>query len=174
MTPPRRTNGLTLRIPEAPGRNGQGPVSGRKRKREPEIRRTPAPVITAVGKAAPIAVVKSIRHWSEGAYSRIVIDQRGAVRFQARELKNPDRLVFDLLHTRIGASLSKEPIQINDGILRQVRASQHAPGVVRVVLDLASIKSYAAFPLHDPERLVIDVTGEGGKISSAPPASENR
>jgi hypothetical protein len=30
------------------------------------------------------------------------------------------------------------------------------------VLDLASIKSYAAFPLHDPERLVIDVTGEGG------------
>ena len=143
------------------------PVSGRKRKREPEIRRTPAPVITAVGKAAPIAVVKSIRHWSEGAYSRIVIDQRGAVRFQARELKNPDRLVFDLLHTRIGASLSKEPIQINDGILRQVRASQHAPGVVRVVLDLASIKSYAAFPLHDPERLVIDVTGEGGKYAEA-------
>ena len=147
------------------------PVSGRKRKREPEIRRTPAPVITAVGKAAPIAVVKSIRHWSEGAYSRIVIDQRGAVRFQARELKNPDRLVFDLLHTRIGASLSKEPIQINDGILRQVRASQHAPGVVRVVLDLASIKSYAPFPLHDPERLVIDVTGEGGRVTETRVAS---
>jgi N-acetylmuramoyl-L-alanine amidase len=145
------------------------PVPGgkRKREREPQIRRTPAPVIAAAGKATPVAVVKSIRHWSEGAYSRIVIDQRGAVRFQARELKNPDRLVFDLLHTRIGASLSKEPIQINDGILRQVRASQHAPGVVRVVLDLASIKSYAAFPLHDPERLVIDVTGEGGKYSEA-------
>jgi len=28
-----------------------------------------------------------------------------------------------------------------------------------VVLDLASLKSYAAFPLHEPERLVIDVTG---------------
>lgn len=145
-----------------------------KRKREPEMRRKPGPVIEKAGKATPVAVVKNIRYWSEGAYSRIVIDQSGAVRFQAQELKNPDRLVFDLLHARAGASLSKEPQQINDGILKQVRASQHAPGVVRVVLDLASLKSYAAFPLHDPERLVIDVTGEGGKNVSAPPASENR
>ena len=32
---------------------------------------------------------------------------------------------------------------------------------MRVVLDLASLKSYAAFPLHEPDRLVIDVTGTG-------------
>ncbi len=60
-------------------------------------------------------------------------------------------------------SLDKDPLPVNDGILKQVRASQYAPDIVRVVLDLASIKSYAAFPLHDPERLVIDVTGEGGR-----------
>jgi len=48
-----------------------------------------------------------------------------------------------------------------------VRASQYAPDIVRVVLDLASIKNYAAFPLHDPDRLVIDVTGEGGKMPEA-------
>ncbi len=150
------------------------PPPRRKRRQEQQIRNMPVPVIAAPGKAAPDAVVKRIRHWSEGAYSRIVIDQSGEVKFQARELKNPDRLVFDLLHARVGASLSKDPQQINDGILKQVRASQHAPGVVRVVLDLASIKSYAAFPLHDPERLVIDVTGEGGKYTDArPPASEN-
>ncbi len=62
--------------------------------------------------------------------------------------------------------MNKEPLPINDGILKQVRASQYAPDIVRVVLDLASIKSYAAFPLHDPERLVIDVTGEGGKAAA--------
>jgi N-acetylmuramoyl-L-alanine amidase len=150
------------------------PPPRRKRNQEQQIRKMPAPVISAPGKAARDAVVKRIRHWSEGAYSRIVIDQSGEVKYQARELKNPDRLVFDLLHARVGASLSKDPQQINDGILKQVRASQHAPGIVRVVLDLASIKSYAAFPLHDPERLVIDVTGEGGKYADArPPASEN-
>ncbi len=64
---------------------------------------------------------------------------------------------------RVDRSLHKEPLPINDGILKQVRASQYAPDIVRVVLDLASIKSYAAFPLRDPERLVIDVTGEGGR-----------
>jgi N-acetylmuramoyl-L-alanine amidase len=143
------------------------PPPRKKRKREPEIKKMPVPVISAAGKAAPEGVVNKIRHWSEGAYSRIVIDQSGAVRFQVQEIKNPARLVFDLYHARVGASLSRDPQQINDGILKQVRANQYAPGVVRVVLDLASIKSYAAFPLHDPERLVIDVTGEGGKNDEA-------
>lgn len=150
------------------------PPSRGKRKKEQDARKTTAPVAATGREAARVAVVKRIRHWSEGAYSRIVIDQSGAVRFQAQELKNPGRLVFDLLNARVGATLSKEPQQINDGILKQVRASQHAPGVVRVVLDLESIKSYSAFPLHDPERLVIDVTGEGGKIAEVqPPASQN-
>lgn len=141
-------------------------VSVRNNKPEPEIRKMPEPAITS-GKTMPAGVVKTIRHWSEGAYTRIVIDQNGPVRFKAQELKEPDRLVFDLFHAQVDPSLNKEPLPINDGILKQVRASQYAPDTVRVVLDLASIKSYAAFPLHDPDRLVIDVTGEGGRSNDA-------
>ena len=126
-------------------------------KPEHELRRPPLPVFTT-GKPARPGVVKSIRYWSGGAYTRIVIDQDKPVKFQAIELK--DRLVFDLLNAQAGNSISKEPLAVNDGILKQVRASQYSPDTVRVVLDLASIKSYIAFPLHDPERLVIDVTGE--------------
>jgi len=145
-------------------------VSVRNNKPEPEIKQMPVPVITSV-KKTPAGVVKTIRHWSEGAYTRIVIDQNGPVRFQAHELKEPDRLVFDLFHAQVDTSLNKEPLPINDGILKQVRASQYAPDTVRVVLDLASIKSYAAFPLHDPDRLVIDVTGEGGRSNDTAVAS---
>lgn len=141
-------------------------VSVRNDKPEPEIKKMPELAIVS-GKTTPAGVVKTIRHWSEGAYTRIVIDQNGPVRFKARELKEPDRLVFDLFHAQVDPSLNKEPLPINDGILRQVRASQYAPDTVRVVLDLASIKSYAAFPLHDPDRLVIDVTGEGGRSDDA-------
>ena len=133
-----------------------------KQKREPEIKKMPIPVLASPGKTKPAGVVQKIRYWSGGAYTRIVIEQNRSVRFQARELKNPDRLVFDILNARVGDSIDKDPLPVNDGILKQVRASQYAPDIVRVVLDLASIKSYAAFPLHDPERLVIDVTGEGG------------
>ena len=125
-------------------------VSGKKKSVEQEIRKTPVPVISSSQTTQPAGMVKSIRHWSGGAYTRIVIDQDKPVRFQAQELKNPDRLVFDLLNAHVTDSVNKDPLPVNDGILKQVRASQYAPDTVRVVLDLASIKSYAAFPLHDP------------------------
>jgi N-acetylmuramoyl-L-alanine amidase len=142
-----------------------------KQKREPEIKKMPVPVIAAPGKEKPAGVVQKIRYWSGGAYTRIVIEQNRSVKFQAQELKNPDRLVFDILNTRIGDSVDKDPLPVNDGILKQVRASQYAPDIVRVVLDLASIKSYAAFPLKSPDRLVIDVTGEEGRGAESEVAS---
>jgi N-acetylmuramoyl-L-alanine amidase len=137
------------------------PAAHTKRKQETRIKKAQA--LAVPGKAKPAEAIRSIRHWSEGAYTRIVIDQSGPVTFQAQELKNPGRLVFDLMNARVDSAMSKEPLPVNDGILKQVRASQYAPGIVRIVLDLESIKSYTAFPLHDPERLVIDVTGEGGR-----------
>jgi len=143
---------------------------GKVRKKEAELRPMPtARIATAPGTAKPAGagVVTSIRHRSGGAYTRIVIDQTGSVKFQARELKHPDRLVFDLLNTRMDDALSSNTLPVNDGILRQVRASQYDPDTVRVVLDLASLKNYIAFPLHDPERLVIDVTGESSAGGTA-------
>ena len=143
----------------------------RKDRKEAKIQKMPVPVTAAPVKGKPAGQVNGIRYWSAGAYTRIVIEQSSPVKFQTRELKSPDRLVFDLLSTRLTPSVDKEPLPVNDGILRQVRASQYAPDIVRVVLDLASIKSYAAFPLHDPDRLVIDVTGEGGKMPEADPST---
>jgi N-acetylmuramoyl-L-alanine amidase len=149
------------------------PTARKKRKRdrqETSIRKMPVPVISASG-GKPSGIVQGIRYWSGGAYTRIVIDQDIPVKYQACELKKPDRLVFDLLNTQLSASVERDPLPVNDGILKQVRSSQYAPDIVRVVLDLASIKSYVAFPLHDPDRLVIDVTGDGGMRSDAQPST---
>lgn len=129
-----------------------------------EIRKPPETVISAVKNPG---VVKSVRYWSGGAYTRIVIDQDRPLTFKAFELKKPDRLVFDIQNARIDDSINKEPIPVHDGILRQVRTSQNDPDTVRVVLDLASLNSYVAFPLRDPERLVIDVTGESSEGGEA-------
>jgi N-acetylmuramoyl-L-alanine amidase len=147
-------------------------ISAHTNKPEPEIKKMHIPVITSRRKTQA-GVVKDIRYWSGGAYTRIVIDQDKSIKYLVQELKNPDRLVFDILNSRIDASVDKDPLPVNDGILRQVRASQHAPNVVRVVLDLASIKSYMAFPLHNPNRLVIDVTGEGEKNAEVAVASND-
>lgn len=126
-----------------------------------------APLHAASRKRISGNVVHNIRHRSSGEYTRVVIDYRKKAEFRIIELSDPPRLVFDLLNTRVGPLIDNDPLAVNDGILRQVRASQYAPDTVRVVLDLASIKSYAAFPLRDPQRLVIDVMGEAGKGSDA-------
>jgi N-acetylmuramoyl-L-alanine amidase len=151
--------------------------NGKKKKKEPEIRKVPETVI-AVPKGPP-GTVMNVRYWSGGNYTRIVIDQDKALKFQAHELKNPDRLVFDILNSHVSDSVDKDPLPVNDGILKQVRTNQFAPDTVRVVLDLASLKSYAAFPLHEPERLVIDVTGntadeEQGTESPSTASSEKQ
>ncbi len=136
----------------------------KKKKQEPELRKGPVSLIPS--KSGPAGVIKSIRFWSGGAYTRIVIDQDKLAKFHTLELK--DRLVFDLLNAHLGNEVNREPLLVNDGILKQVRASQFSADTVRVVLDLASIKSYAAFPLNDPDRprLVIDVTGESTGVAA--------
>lgn len=127
-----------------------------KRKKEPELR-------AAAGPSSPgTATVKEVRSWSGGSHTRVVIDLDGPFSFEAHQLKEPDRLFFDLKKTRVADTLNRDPLPIDDGILKQIRSSQFDPETVRVVLDLASLKSYMAFPLREPDRLVIDVTGQDG------------
>jgi N-acetylmuramoyl-L-alanine amidase len=137
--------------------------NGKKRKKANEVAELRAPPETVIAKPKELGTVKNVRYWSGGAYTRIVIDHDRRLKFQAHELKNPDRLVFDLQNARVDETVNKEPLPVNDGILRQVRTSQFDAETVRVVLDLASLQSYVAFPLHEPERLVIDVTGDAAE-----------
>lgn len=163
----------------AKARVGLGIANGQKKGRAAEIRKAPGAVIAAPRPPKELGTVTNVRYWSGGAYTRIVIDLDKPLKFQTHELKNPDRLVFDILNSRVSDSVEKDPLPVNDGILRQVRSSQNTPSTVRVVLDLASLRSYAAFPLHEPERLVIDVTGsaaddesEGGAAAAHPAKPE--
>jgi N-acetylmuramoyl-L-alanine amidase len=113
----------------------------------------------------PVRVTR-VRHWSNPDNSRIVIDLNKSVSFKGHLLKSdpsikkPPRLYVDLLNTRLSPDL-RQPIPINDGLLKRVRAGQYKDNIVRVVLDIESIKSYKVFPLENPFRIVIDVTGKG-------------
>lgn len=131
------------------------------------IGKRPAP-----SNAGPQGAVTGVRYWSGGAYTRIVIDMDRQLSYRTSELKNPDRLFFDIEKARLSGSLRQEPLQINDGILKQVRLSQHDADTVRVVLDLASLKNYRAFPLKSHDRLVIDINGDPSGPASRPADSE--
>lgn len=111
-----------------------------------------------------LAVVKKLRHWSNPSYTRIVIDVDRDVQYdhrllrQDRTLKKPQRLYVDLKNSRIGRNLNKY-VPINDNLLLNVRAGQHQPTAVRVVVDIKSYKTYKIFSLKNPFRIVVDVWG---------------
>lgn len=110
--------------------------------------------------------VTEIKHWTNPAYTRIVISLTKKAAFTHKLLeKDPainmqwKRLYIDIDGATLANSL-KKPIPINDGLLKTARAAQHTAGTVRVVLDVESISDYKAFPLEDPYRIIIDVMGE--------------
>jgi N-acetylmuramoyl-L-alanine amidase len=127
------------------------------------------------------AMVREIRYWSGATHTRIVIDLDKEVAYKDQllskdsALDKPPRLFIDLTAAKLSPEL-KEPISIEAGLLRRVRAGQYTPNTVRVVLDLDSVADYRIFPLKDPFRVVIDVLGtsqvtqkeETSKVSPLP------
>ena len=110
------------------------------------------------------AVVTGIRYVSDAAPTRIVIDLDQTVTYQGHLLrediarKKPSRLYIDLAAAKLSPNI-KQPISVEDGLLTRVRAGQHTPNTVRVVLDLKRATDYKIFSLTDPIRIVIEMAG---------------
>ncbi len=108
--------------------------------------------------------VSDLRYWSNPNYTRIVINADGETSYSHRLLKQdpalnkPQRLYVDLSNSRLGGDI-KRVIPINDDLLSDARAGQYEPGVVRVVVDIKSYKTYKIFSLKNPFRIIIDVWG---------------
>lgn len=122
--------------------------------------------LSAEAFAAPAKpTVTAIKYWSNPSYTRIVISLSKKTDFSHRLLKQDPlihmewrRLYVDISGAKLSSGLQKS-IPINDGLLKMARAGQFDKDTVRVVLDTESIEDYKIFPLSDPYRIVIDVTG---------------
>lgn len=111
-----------------------------------------------------LTAVKGIRHWSTPTYTRVVIDLERPVKYYSHLLKKdpklnkPSRLYLDLKNAYVGSDIESS-IPIKDGLLQRARAGQYKKDTVRVVLDIQSIGGFKIFRLHDPFRIVVDVSG---------------
>ena len=122
--------------------------------------------LAAFATAGPNASVSEIRHWSNPNYTRLVISVDSKTTFTYRLLKKDPsiqvpyrRLYIDIANARLSPALQRS-IPINDGLLKMARVGQYDKDTVRVVFDIESIEDFKIFPLGDPFRIVIDVTGE--------------
>jgi N-acetylmuramoyl-L-alanine amidase len=133
----------------------------------------------ALGAAAPArgearGAVRDVRHWSYGAYTRVVVELSQPVETVVREAPpdpasgTPSRLYLDLPGVWVGRSRD-EPIPVRDGLLRRIRLGQNTRDTTRVVLDVERWDRYRLLHLAGPDRIVVDVFGP--RRAGAAPAS---
>ena len=95
---------------------------------------------------------------SEAGLSRVTLVGLSDPVFTAFQQADPDRLMVDL--TGVEWQASKDPVQVNDGTIREVTVAPFASGtdepMLRVELSLASAADYDVRP--GPKGLVIEVS----------------
>jgi N-acetylmuramoyl-L-alanine amidase len=107
----------------------------------------------------------SVHVLSSKTYSRVTMDLSHEVRYETHRLKEdpskglPPRIYVDLFGTKLAMD-SRNPIAVDDGVLRQLRLGQFTADIVRIVIDLTTLGEHNAFLLADPYRLVIDIQGQ--------------
>jgi N-acetylmuramoyl-L-alanine amidase len=154
-------------IPSLPA-SGAGELAPDDAPRSSDTDGIPPPAMMTTDKAQ----VTGLRFLSSKSYTRIMLDLSQEAKFEARRLRGdsarglPPRIYVDIIGAQL-ALASKEPVAVDDGLLRQVRVGQYSADVVRVVLDMQSVATYNAFTLPDPFRLVIDVQGQNSQDSIA-------
>ena len=116
--------------------------------------------------------VTALRFLSSKNFTRVMLDLSQDAKYEVRRLKEdtakgtPPRIYVDITGARLAMN-SKEPVPVDDGLLRQVRVGQYSAEVVRVVLDMTSLRDHKAFILPEPYRLVIDLQGQQALESPA-------
>jgi N-acetylmuramoyl-L-alanine amidase len=123
-------------------------------------------------KSGKLSRVSGIRHWSTPDYTRVAIDVDQDVKFESQRMDHPNRIVFDLLSTRLAASLSGKTFEVDDGYLQKIRVGQYRPGRTRVVLEVNDQSEYEASLAENPTRLIIDIRSNQTAKDAAEPVDK--
>ncbi len=112
-------------------------------------------------------VLSEIHAWTNEIYTRVAVYTGDEVSWQADTAPAdparglPPRIFVDIRGAGIPNDILHNPVDVHNGLLRQVRAGRYSKDTVRVVVDLERPSTYRVFALPDPFRIIIDVDGEG-------------
>lgn len=101
--------------------------------------------------------IRDIRHYEINNGVRVIIETSGLVDFSRGQIKNPERLFFDLKNSSLNREIKKEFL-INKSNISKIRVGQYDANTVRIVFDLLTKEyEFKIIQLEDPFRLVIDI-----------------
>lgn len=113
--------------------------------------------------ASTASSIVAVRVWPAEDYTRVTIEHKGMVKFTQSVVHNPERLVVDIEGIELNNVLKTlgDKVGPNDPYIRQLRAANYKPGVVRLVMDLKGEVAPQVFnlpPVGDYQsRLVMDI-----------------
>ena len=93
--------------------------------------------------------VNSTRIWPASEYTRLTLESDAPINYSLILLKNPDRVVLDLIDVTLTSEIKKLPgkVSADNLYIRALRVGQFKLGVLRLVLDLKSEVKPQAFIL---------------------------
>lgn len=113
---------------------------------EPAAERVvPQPEVIAEKVGRPAKNLRNVRTTGSGVDTRIVLEADGDIQWKSFELKNPHRVVYDLLGVTNRVKQSK--FEVGGGAVRSVRVAQFASKpepVTRVVIDMGEAVRHGA------------------------------
>jgi len=110
----------------------------------------------------------NIRSYSHPDKTRIVIDLSQGTEFRASTVSDPERIYIDIMGSIAKLDEKTRQLEVNDGVIKQVRAAQFNGVMSRIVVDLYQKSKYEVFSLLNPDRVVIDIFRSGGEVQVVP------
>ncbi len=135
--------------------------------------RTAAIFLSLPAFAAPssgIIQVTGVHSWTHPEFTRVLFDITGPFQVYSERAFNPDRIFFDLSHTRALIEGHRYATHvINDALIRRVRVAETGTGTTRIVFDLIVPASFKVIRLDHPDRMVIEIRALHGESAPQPP-----
>ena len=98
---------------------------------------------------------------------RVTLELDREVSYREERLEDPARVFFDLRSVQAAPSLVDKVLSYSDDVVQQVKIGRHPDSIVRVVLDLESVRDYNVFTLYSPFRIVIDCQRQKAALTTA-------
>jgi N-acetylmuramoyl-L-alanine amidase len=116
-------------------------------------------VLTTGPARAQIHSVTAVRHWNVGGVTRVAIEVTGEFEIRSDRLHNPERVYFDIHNAEPRFENRRRLFteEVADPLLKRVRVAETAPGVTRIVLELADEVEVTPSQLINPNRLMIEL-----------------
>ncbi len=121
-------------------------------------------LMASAAQANAAATLRAVRQITTPTSSRLIVELSEPVHYQLQrvaarpDLDVPPRLYVDLAETRL-AEAARTPVELREGPLRRLRATEVSAATTRLILDVPGLSEFGVFPMLDPFRLIIDVRG---------------